>query len=170
MTTTVDGQGHVIEEQLWDCDSHEFEFKKEYKECLICNKREPYLDDPLETHVHNWNSSGLILEKPKLAVCTLCGKTQYEFDCRDPGDEGFFRYTSEYMETSVETNTISFPRNEGFFQFIKNSVSELESKPGPKHISVPTPSGNFKKIELNYGERFQKWKLKNPDKLSFIRK
>lgn len=146
-----------------ECTSHEWEFKKQFKECLICSKRENYIDDPLETHVHMW-SNGLILDKPKLSVCTKCGETKFNFNCEDAGDEGFFDFTSDYNLDTIKTvekttsKVIHLPK-------FKN---KLPKKQEEKTEQIPTVPNNSPVKPV--GSLFLTWKLNNPEKLSFIRR
>jgi hypothetical protein len=146
-----------IQDDNWDCETHEWEYKKNSKECSICNKNEDYIDDPCETHIHNF-SKGLFPNKPRLSVCHLCGYTQYDFESEDVGDEGFFDFTSEYVKTETDNKPI-----------VHNTVIRNFKNKLPKKKVVHHKSDIIVETE-SVGKRYTNWKSKNPDKLSFIRK
>lgn len=148
------------DEEPLECEKHKWEFKKQFKECLICNKCENYLDDPLETHVHKWIDN-FIQDKPKLSVCTKCGETKYNFNCEDQGDEGFFQFTSNIVVDlkSSSSTTGNVAKLSNFKNRLPKTVLSKESVNLSQNIPVKP-----------VGKRYTEWKSKNPDKLSFIRK
>jgi len=82
-----------MENENFDCDNHEWDYKKKYKECYICSKREFFIEDNYDLHVHNW-ASNLIKDKPKLDICLICGFQKYKFEYENIGDEDFFKYNN----------------------------------------------------------------------------
>jgi len=149
------------ESESVECEHHEWEFKKQGKECLICNKQENYLDDPFETHVHKWVDNQ-IPDKPNLSVCILCGKTKYNFNCGDNGNEGFFDFTSDTIEfPDSNIKTVKKPTRLPKF---KNRLPKVEI------AKTKSQSDDLRNNRDPVGKLFLDWKLKNPNKLSFIRK
>lgn len=163
MAAIIDSQGNIIvEDPIYNCESCEWEFKKQFKECLICNKRENYIDDPLETHVHNF-AQGLIPDKPKLSVCTFCGETKFNFNCEDAGDEGFFDFTSDYNLDTIKT----FEKKSSKIAYLPKFKNRLPKKQETTEQTPVVPNNIPAKL---VGRQFLDWKVNNPEKLSFIRK
>ena len=165
MTSTTDGNSEIeneneIQDDSWDCESHEWEYKKSNKECLICNKCEDYLEDPYETHIHNF-SKGLFPDKPKLSVCQLCGHTKYEFESEDVGDEGFFDFTSDY----VKSDDKQLIHDTSLHKF-KNKLLKVKILK-EKEVKIPEVK---EYVQILSGKKFLEWQRNNPEKLSFIRK
>jgi hypothetical protein len=147
-------------EANFDCEKHDFEYVREYKECRICNKREEYIDDPCETHIHNWRT-GQFEHKPKMSVCILCGKTNYNFEfIENKSATDFFKYSGSCSLQKREDEPLK----------IKQPFPKIKNKKSTVAVFAKSSKDNNDVGQVLYSELFETWKRENPGRLSFLRK
>lgn len=156
----------------YNCDFHEWDYKKDFKECYICNYREEFLKDPYETHVHTW-AAGLIRDKPFLKVCYQCGKTKYEFECKEVDDEPFFRHIGNTVPVPIpveEFENLNLNLNDIVKGYTFPDMPDRKPREEPQIQTVNGSRIKDEKERLTPAQLYSKWSLENPHKLSFVRK